>query len=155
MWLSACSSHGNLGCGRVKVDCWHVFRELESTATRVYDGSVVLVVVWDLDLERGGATSNIRRICVRFKMRYFICNISYVSGPTMAQAAFPIGRASTCIIGQSEAGIRLVESLLFAVRTGLGDSLVRRCSACFAVGVSSQPSCEVCHLCRKLGVCGD
>ena len=131
MWLSACGAHGNLRGGRVKVYCWRVFREVESTGTGVYDGSVVLVFARALGLERGGgATANIGRIIICFKMRYFICNILYVSGPTMSQAAFSIGRASACILGQFENGFRIVKALFFAVRTGLGDLLVRCSSAC-------------------------
>ena len=73
MRLAAYSSHGNLGCGWVKVDCWRVFREVESTGAIVYDGSVVLMVARVLDLERGGGgTANIRRSIICFKMRYFI-----------------------------------------------------------------------------------
>ena len=49
----------------------------------------------------------------------------------------------------------LVKALFFAVRTGPWDSLVHHCAAYFAFGVSSQPSCEVGHLCNELGVCGD
>ena len=44
-------------------------------------------------------------------MCYFICNIFYVSGLTISQAAFQIGRASTYILGQFEAGVRLLKSL--------------------------------------------
>ena len=66
VWLDACSNHGNLGCGWVKVDYWRVFREV------VYDGSVVLVVAQALGLDRRGATDNIRRSIKCFKMRYFI-----------------------------------------------------------------------------------
>ena len=50
VWLAACSIHGELGCGWVKVDCWRVFREVETTGARVYDGCVVLVVARVLDL---------------------------------------------------------------------------------------------------------
>ena len=61
VWLAACRTYGNLGCGRVKVDCWRVFREVESTGARFYDGSVVLVVARALGLERRGDMANIRR----------------------------------------------------------------------------------------------
>ena len=88
-------------------------------------------------------------------MRYFICNIFYISSPSMSQADFPIGWASTSIIGQFEACIRLVKALFFTVRIGLGYFLVWCIFTCCAVGVSSQPSCEVCHLCHKLGVGGN
>ena len=155
VWLVACSTHGNLGCGWVKVYCRPVSREVESTGARVYDGSVVLVIVRALGLERGRATANIRRIIICFKMSYFICNILYVSCPSMSQAAFPIGRASACILGQFEAGVRLVKALFFTVRTGIGALLVWRISTCCAVGVLFQPSCEVCHLCHELGVGGN
>ena len=38
----------------------------------------------------------------------------------MSQAAFPIGRASACIIGQFEAGVRLVKALFFQCGQVLG-----------------------------------
>ena len=72
----------------------------------------------------------------------------------MSQADFPIGRASACIIGQFEAGVRLVKALFFAMRAGLGDFLVRRIFTFCAVVVLAQPSCEGCHLCHELGVGG-
>ena len=43
----------------------------------------------------------------------------------MSQADFPIRQASTCILGQFEAGVRLMKALFFAMREGLGASLVR------------------------------
>ena len=101
------------------------------------------MAVWSLwlrglwGLRGGGATANIRRSIICFKMRYFICNFFYVSGPTMSQAAFPIGRVSACILGQFEAGVRFVKALSFTVETGLGDLIVRRSSTCCAVGVLS------------------
>ena len=107
-----------------------------------------------LGLERGGNMANISKSIICFKMRYFICNIFYVSGPSMSQADFPIGRASACILGKFEAGVRLVKDLFFTVRTGLGESFVRYISTCCAVRVSSQTSCEVCHLFHELGVGG-
>ena len=61
VWLSACSTNGNLEYGWVKVDSWRVFQEVETTGSRVYNFSVVLVVARYLGLERGGATANIRR----------------------------------------------------------------------------------------------
>ena len=106
-------------------------------------------------LRRGGATAKIRRSIICFKMSYFICNLFDVSGPTMSQAAFPIGQASAYILGQLEAGVRLVKALFFTVGTGLGASLFRSSSTCCAVRVSSQPSCEACHLCHELGVGGN
>ena len=70
----------------------------------------------------------------------------------MSQAPFTIGWASACILGQFDAGVRLVKALFLTVRSGLGASLVRRISTCCAVGFSSQPSCEVCHLYHELVV---
>ena len=140
VWLAACSTHGNLGCGRVKVDCWCVFREVEATGAIVYDGSVVLVVARALGLERRGSTANIRRSIKCFKMRYFICNIFQVSVPSMSHADFPIGQTSACIIGQFEAGFMLVKALFFATRSGLGSSLVPPiCTHC-TVEVPAHPS---------------
>ena len=72
----------------------------------------------------------------------------------MSQAAFPVGRASDCILGQFEAGIRLVKVLFFAMREGLGALLVRRIFTCCAVGVLAQPSCEGCYICHDVGVDG-
>ena len=45
-----------------------------------------------------------------------------------------------------------MKALFFAIRADLRDLLVHRICTCCAVGVSSQPSCEVCHLCHELGV---
>ena len=71
----------------------------------------------------------------------------------MSQAAFPIGWASTCILGQFEAGVKIVKALSFAMRAGLRASLVRPhiCTFC-SVGISAQSSCESCHLGYKVGV---
>ena len=89
------------------------------------------------------------------KNALFYLQSFYVSVPIISQSAFQIGRASDCILGQFEAGVRLVKALLFTVGTGLGDSLVQISSTCYAVGVSSQHSCEVCHLFHELGVVGN
>ena len=48
-----------------------------------------------------------------------------------------------------------MKALFFTVMTGFGASLVCRIFTCYAVGVSSQNSCEVCHVCHELGFCGN
>ena len=53
---------------------------------------------WLQNLKWGGATANSRRSFICFKIIYFNCNIFYVSGPTLSQAAFPICRALAGVI---------------------------------------------------------
>ena len=81
---------------------------------------MVLVVARALGLERLGEASNIKRSIICFKMRYFICNIFYVSGPTMSQSAVPMGGASSCILGQVKEGVRLLKALLLQCGQVLG-----------------------------------
>ena len=106
-------------------------------------------------LERGGATANIRIIIIFFKMRYFICNIFYVSGPTMSQSTFPNWEGVCLHCWPVRGRCQDVKALFFTVRTGIGALLVQSTSTCCAVGVSSQPSCEVCHLFHELGAGGN
>ena len=47
----------------------------------------------------GGGKANIRRSINALKMRYFNCNIFYVSGPSISQTAFRIWWASASILG--------------------------------------------------------